>query len=139
MADGLDFQTFCWKVFGRKLWPHQAAVAADPSFIRVLAKARRTGGTELAICEAAYTAFASPGCRVLVLSATQDAARRLTEALGERLGRSRLTRGSVTDAYSTRIRLTNGSEVISLPASQRQVRGLGEGVLLVVAARAGVM
>lgn len=76
------------------------------------------------------TAFSHSGSRVLVLSATQDAARRLTESIGGTLNASKLTRGAVVDDFATRIRL--GSEIISLPASQRQVRGYGAGVLLVI-------
>jgi hypothetical protein len=41
------------------------------------------------------------------------------------------------DDFATRIRLSNGSEIISLPASQRQVRGYGEGVRLVILDEAG--
>lgn len=76
---------------------------------------------------------------MIVLSATQDAARRLTESIGETLNRSRLTRGAVVDAFATRVRLANGSQIISLPASQRQVRGYGAGVRLGVLDEAGFM
>src|SRR5439155_15737246 len=72
-------------------------------------------------------------------SATQDAARRLTESIGARLAANRLTAGAVVDDFATRIRLTNGSEIISLPASQRQVRGYGKRVRLVVLDEAGFM
>ena len=75
----------------------------------------------------------------MILSATQDAARRLTESIGPTLTRSSLTRGAVVDDYATRIRLTNDSEIISLPASQRQVRGYGEGVLLTILDEAAFM
>src|SRR5690242_11425911 len=121
-----DVAAFSRRVLGRKLWPHQIEAATSGAFITAIAAARRTGKTALAETLAIHTAFANPGCRVLIPSATQDAARRLTESIGERLSRSRLTRGSVTDAYSARVKLTNGSEIISLPASQRQVRGYGE-------------
>jgi hypothetical protein len=121
-----DSAAFAHRVLGLDLWPHQIEVIEDRTFIRALAKARRTGGTVTAGVESIHAAFANPGSRVLVLSATQDAARRLTEWIGERLSRSNLTRGAVVDAHATRIRLTNGSEIVSLPASQRQVRGYGE-------------
>jgi hypothetical protein len=76
---------------------------------------------------------------VIVLSATQDAARRLTESIGETLNRSRVARGAVVDDFATRVRLANGSEIISLPASQRLVRGYGAGVRLVILDEAGFM
>jgi transcriptional regulator with XRE-family HTH domain len=48
-----------------------------------------------------------------------------------------LTRGAVVDDWTAKIRLANESQIISLPASQKQVRGLGRGVLLVVLDVAG--
>jgi hypothetical protein len=132
-----DLAQFSRRVLGRDLWPHQLEAARSSAFITVVAKARRTGGTVLAEAMAAHVAFANRGCRVVVLSATQDAARRLTESIGATLNDNRLTRGAVLDAFSTRIRLSNGSEIISLPASQKQVKGYGEGVRLVILDEAG--
>jgi hypothetical protein len=48
-------------------------------------------------------------------------------------------RAAVVDDFATRVRLANGAEIVSLPASARQVRGYGEGVLLVVLDEAGFM
>ena len=81
---------------------------------------------------AIHTAFSHSGSRVLVLSATQDAARRLTESIGGTLNASKLTRGAVVDDFATRIRLANGSEIISLPRI-----GYGAGILLVILYEAG--
>lgn len=132
-------EAFAERVLKRPLWTHQVEAANSDRFVTTIAAARRTGKTVLAETLAMHTAFANRGCRVLVLSATQDAARRVTENIGARLTRSNLTRGAVVDDYATRIRLTNGSEIVSLPASQRQVRGYGEGVLLVILDEAGFM
>ena len=74
-----------------------------------------------------------------MLSATLDSARRLTESIGGTLNGSKLTRGAVVDDFATRVRLANGGEIVSLPASQRQVRGYGAGVLLVILDEAGFM
>jgi hypothetical protein len=134
-----DLAAFSRKVLGRPLWPHQLEAAASERFITTIAAARRTGKTVLAESMAVHTAFANAGSRVLVLSATLDSARRLTESIGGTLNANRLTRGAVVDDFSTRIRLANGSEIISLPASQRQVRGHGAGVLLVILDEAGFM
>lgn len=134
-----DLAAFSERVLHRPLWPHQVEAANSEAFITVIAKARRTGGTVLAETLATWTAFRERNVRVLILSATQDAARRVTESIGATLTRERLTRGAVVDDFATRIRLTNGSEIISLPASQRQVRGYGEGVRLVVLDEAGFM
>jgi hypothetical protein len=132
-------ETFSKRILRRPLWPHQLEAARSRRFITVIAKARRTGGTALAETLAIYTAFSNRACKVLVLSATQDAARRLTESIGATLNRWPETRGAVVDDFATRVRLANGSEIISLPASQRQVRGYGAGVRLVILDEAGFM
>jgi hypothetical protein len=132
-------ETFAERVLRRPLWPHQLEAAHTDRFITCIAAARRTGKSTLAEVLAIHTAFSNAGCRVLILSATQDAARRVTEAIGETLARNPETRGAVIVDHATRIRLGNGSQIISLPASQRQVRGYGERVLLVILDEASFM
>jgi hypothetical protein len=99
-----DLAAFSHRVLGRELWPHQLEAARSSAFITTIAAARRTGKTALAETLAIHTAFANRGCRVLILSATQDAARRLTESIGTTLNASKLTRGAVVDGLVTRIR-----------------------------------
>ena len=135
----MNVATFAVRVLRRPLWPHQLEAAASSKFVTTIAAARRTGKTVLAETLAIHTAFANAGSRVIVLSATLDSARRLTESIGATLLEGKLTRGAVVDDFSRRIRLANGSEIVSLPASQRQVRGYGAGVLLVILDEAGFM
>lgn len=132
-----DVQVFAREVLRRPLWAHQVDVARSPAFITTIAAARRSGKTTLIETLAAWTAFRDRGVRVVVLSATQDAARRVTEGLNAVLAGSRLTSSSVVDDFVMRIRLDNGSEIVSLPASSRQVRGYGRDVRLVVIDEAG--
>ncbi len=135
----MNIDAFAKQVLRQPLWPHQLAAADSEPFITCIAAARRTGKTTAAEVMAMYTAFSNRACKVLVLSATEDAARRVTESIRMTLNANRLTRGAVVDDYATRISLTNGSEIISLPASQRQVRGYGKSVLLVILDEAGFM
>lgn len=132
-----DVATFAERVLGRPLWEHQIEAARSKSFITAVAAARRTGKTVLAETLATWTAFRERNVRVIVLSATQDAARRVTESIGASLALTDITRGAVIDDFATRIRLKNGSEIVSLPASQRQIRGYGAGVKLLVIDEAG--
>jgi hypothetical protein len=104
--------------------------------VTTIAAARRTGKTVLAETLAIHTAFANAGSKVIVLSATLDSARRLTESIGSTLNASKLTRGAVVDDCATRIRLANGSEIVSL-LRKRQARGYGAGVLLTIMDEAG--
>ncbi|HEV3047732.1 MAG TPA: hypothetical protein VGY13_10260 [Solirubrobacteraceae bacterium] len=133
----MNVAKFAEKVLYKPLWPHQRRLVEDTHFYRVVSAGRRSGKTETAQVEGMHTAFSNAGCKVVILSAGQDSARRVTEDIGAELNAHPLTRGAVVDDYATRIRLTNDSEIISLPASQRQVRGLGKGVLLLVMDEAG--
>ena len=136
MADAReDIGVFAEKVLGRRLWPHQLEVAQSNTFICVAAGARRTGKTELAEALSIRTALWHRGCQVVILSATADQARRVTESVAETVNRSQVTRGAVVDDFATRIRFTNGSEIISIPA--HQTRGLGKRVQLVIVDEAG--
>jgi len=130
-------EVFAAEVLRRPLWPHQVEAARSGAFVTTIAAARRTGKTTLIETLAAWTAFRERGVRVVVLSATHDAARRVTEGIGATLAESRIAAGSIVDDFATRIRLDNGSEIVSLPASQRQVRGYGRDVKLVVVDEAG--
>jgi hypothetical protein len=132
-----DVGAFAHRALGRPLWDHQLEAARSEAFVTTIAAARRTGKTTLVETLAAWTCFRERGVRALILSATQDAARRVTESIGATLAAREATRGAVVEDYATRVRLTNGSEIISLPASQRQVRGYGAGVKLLVIDEAG--
>jgi hypothetical protein len=132
-----DFPAFFRHVFRLRVWEHQLAVALCTAFITVVAAARRTGKTSIAEGMAIHTAAAHRRCKVLIISSTQDAARRLTEDILAILNRRKLLRDSIVEGFSTRIKLTNGSEIISLPPSPRQIRGYGKGVRLVIIDEAG--
>jgi Terminase large subunit, T4likevirus-type, N-terminal len=135
----VKIETFAERILRRPLWPHQIEAANSGAFITCVAAARRTGKSALAETLAIWVAFSNAGCRVVVFSATQESARRVTESIGETLARHPETRGAVVDDFATRIRLGNGSQIVSLPASQRQVRGYGERVLLVILDEASFM
>jgi hypothetical protein len=128
---------FADRVLHRPLWPHQEQAASSDTFVTVVAAARRTGKTTLIETLAAWTAFRERDVQAVILSATQDSARRVTENIGQTLAANPMTRGAVVDDLAMRIRLTNGSQIISLPASQRQIRGYGKGVKLLVIDEAG--
>lgn len=130
-----DIGVFAERVLGRRLWPHQLEVAQSDAFICVAAGARRTGKTELAEALAIQTALWRGGCQVVILSATADQARRVTESVAATINGSKVTRGAVVDDFATRIRFTNASEIISIPA--HQTRGLGKRVQLVIVDEAG--
>ena len=76
---------------------------------------------------AEWTALANPGCTVVILSATQEAARRVTEAIGQRLAEkqahSRRRRGRLGDADPARERVAdNQSAGVSAAGARARPR-----------------
>src|SRR5436309_2612820 len=102
-----DIGLFAQRVLRQPLWPHQLEAVASERFITSIAAARRTGKTTLAETMAIHTAMRDRNVKVLILSATQDASRRLTENIAGTLNSHSVTRGAVVDDFATRIRLTN--------------------------------
>lgn len=126
-----DVGAFSRDLLGLTLWPHQIAVANSPKPFRVVVKARQTGGSTLLAAVAVHTAFVRSGSTSLLLSATEDASKRLAAEIRTLLQRSDLLLASVVEENKSRIELTNGSKIISLPASERQIRGYTvDGVLI---------
>lgn len=125
----LDVRTFAKRLVGEALWKHQAAVALSKARTRVMCCGRQSGKSRTLAIIALYTAFTRAGQRVLILSAGEDAARRLLEEIG-RLCASPLMVGSVVDANRSRVTCTNGSTIECVPASEKQVRGASVDLLV---------
>jgi phage FluMu gp28-like protein len=79
---------------------------------------------------ALWTAFCAPERRVLIMSAGDDAAKDLL-AQCVALANSPLLRGAVLDESASRLVLSNGSIIESVPASMRRVRGKVADLLII--------
>ncbi len=97
----------------------------------VIVAPRQSGKSRSLSVLALHRAFATPGLRVLVISAGDEAAKRLLGEVRRVAMGSPLLRGSVIDDLTALVTLTNGSEIRSVPASERQVRGWSVDLLLV--------
>ena len=84
---------------------------------------RQTGKSRSLAVLALHRAFAGAGSRCLLVSAGEDASRRLLAECASVAAGSPLLSGSVVDETAGLLTLTNGSEVRSVPASERQIRG----------------
>jgi hypothetical protein len=125
-----DVQVFAEALVGERLWPHQEAVARSEARIRSVCSGRQAGKSRtVAVC-GLHTAFVAPNRRVLVLSAGEQAARDLLAECA-RLASSPLLAGSVIDESNSEIVLSNGSWIRSVPASERQIRGLSVDLLVI--------
>ena len=95
-----SLEAFAANVMRRPLWPHQVEAAASTAFITSIAKARRTGGSELVKILAAWTCFRERNVKCVILSAGQEASRRLTEELGADLAASKQPHAAVGDRWA---------------------------------------
>jgi Helicase len=70
-------------------------------------------------------------CHVLIVSAGEDSSRRLLGEIRAIVSASPLLRASAVDEQAQLLTLSNGSQIRSVPASERQVRGWTVDLLLV--------
>ncbi len=83
---------------------------------------RQSGKSDALALLAAWHAFSAPSRAVLVVSASEDSARRLLGRVRV-IGGHDLLRGSVVDEQAGKVVLSNGSTIVSVSASERAVRG----------------
>ena len=125
-----DVGVFAEMLVGVPLWPHQLAFARSKARTRAACCGRQSGKSRTLAVIGLHAAFCGPDRLVLVVSATDDAAKRL---LGEvaSLASSPILAGSVVDESKSTLVLSNGSRIVSVPASERQVRGWSADLLVV--------
>lgn len=116
---------------GRPLAAWQAAALELEARTTVVVAPRQSGKSRSLAVLALWRAFRERGHRVLVVSAGEEAARRLLAEVRAIAVGSPLLASSVVDDQAALVTLANGSEVRSVPASERQVRGWTVDTLLV--------
>jgi hypothetical protein len=115
---------------GRRLTSWQAEALALEVRTTVIVAPRQSGKSRSLAVLAVWWAFRRGGQRVLLLSAGEDASRRLLAEVRAIVNGSPLLAGSVLDEQAGLVTLSNGSEIRSVPASERQVRGWTVDLLL---------
>lgn len=126
-----DPEVFASLLVGAPLWEHQLEVVRSPARYRVLCAGRQVGKSRLFAILGLHQAFAVAGSTVLIVSAGETASKRLLEEIGDLAKASPLLEGAVVDDSSKRVVLTNGSQILSVPASQKQIRGWPVDLLIV--------
>jgi tRNA(Met) C34 N-acetyltransferase TmcA len=126
----LDLRAFAEAV-GQPLASWQAASLRLDHRTTVLVAPRQSGKSRSLAATALWWAYGRPGQRVLVVSAGEDASRRLLAQAASIAITSPLLSGSVTDETSGLLILSNQSEIRSVPASERAVRGWSTDLLLI--------
>src|SRR5438876_12303 len=100
-----DVGAFAEHLVGEPLWPHQLAVATSPARIRCLLAGRQSGKSRTLSIVALHTAFSAPDRHALLVSAGENASRRLLEECSWLCAMSPLLAGSVTDETKAEILL----------------------------------
>ncbi|MDP2711621.1 MAG: AAA family ATPase [Solirubrobacteraceae bacterium] len=119
------------ELVGRPLATWQAASLTLERRTTVIVAPRQTGKSRSLAVLALHRAFRTAGIRVLVVSAGEDAAKRLLSEVRAVAADSPLLAGSVVDELASLVTLSNGSEIRSVPASERAVRGWTVDLLIV--------
>lgn len=125
-----DPGAFSAQVLGRELWPHQLAFARSKARYRVVCAGRQVGKSTTLSSVALFEATTRNNVTVLLVSAGEVASRRLLDECTSLALASRTMAGSVLDDSKSVLSLSNGSRIISVPASSRQIRGWPVDVLI---------
>lgn len=99
--------------------------------ITAIVAPRQSGKSRSLAVVALHWAFRTRGQRVLIVSAGEEASRRVLSEIRAIVAASPLLRTSAVDEQAGLLTLVNGSEIRSVPASERQIRGWTVDLLLV--------
>lgn len=115
---------------GHPLTPWQAAAMGLERLFSVIVGPRQVGKSRALAVLAVWWAFRRPGQTVLIVSAGERSSKRLLGQVRRVLDHPLLA-GEVVDESAERVLLGNGSQVVSVPASERAIRGFSVDLLLV--------
>lgn len=126
-----DASVFAERVLGEAMWSYQAEFACSAARYRVVVAGRQVGKSSTLAKIALHAASTQADMLVLVVSAGEDAAKRLLADCVSFANRSALLRGSVVADGKSLLTFTNGSTIRSVPASVRQIRGWPVDLLII--------
>jgi len=126
----LDPGAFAEQLLGAPLWDHQLDLVRSRARYRVVCAGRQVGKSRALAVMALHEAATKRDALVLLVSAGETASRRLLEECAALAGASPLLRGSVMDESKSMLVLSNGSRILSVPASIRQIRGWAVDLLI---------
>jgi hypothetical protein len=130
-VDLLDVGVFAERLLNRPLWDHQLELARSPARYRVCCAGRQVGKSTMLAVIALHRAFTRRNSLILLVSAGETASKRLLDEAASMAQSSPLLGGSVLDAIKSQITLSNGSRIVSVPASERQIRGASVDLLVI--------
>ncbi|MFV9456223.1 terminase large subunit domain-containing protein [Rhodococcus sp. NM-2] len=122
---------FAARLLEEPLWPHQIEFAESPARYRSTASGRQVGKSRLLAVCALHEAYTKRNALVLVVSAGEEASKRLLADCAAMANAAPLLKGSVMSDTTNSIVLSNGSRILSVPASDKQIRGWSVDLLIV--------
>lgn len=130
LSPATDAGAFAARLLGQPLWDHQLELVRSPARYRVVCAGRQVGKSRALAVLALHEAATKRDAMVLLVSAGDTASKRLLEECAALAAASPLLRGSVLDESKSQLTLSNGSRILSVPASQRQIRGWSVDLLI---------
>lgn len=118
-----DPGAFASEVLGQPLWPYQLDFARSEARYRVVCAGRQVGKSTTLATLALFEAATRRNVLVLVVSAGEEAAKRLLADCAALASGSSALASSVLDEGKSVLSFSNGSVIRSVPASGRQIRG----------------
>jgi len=125
-----DLQAFS-KAVGRPLTDWQASALRLEAPITTVVAPRQSGKSRSLAVVALHSAFRRRKQHVLLISSSEATSRRLLRDILDIAAGSDLLAGSLVVEQAGLLTLTNGSQIRSVPASERQIRGWTVDLLLV--------
>jgi phage FluMu gp28-like protein len=126
-----DPAVFADLLIGQPLWPHQEEVVQSTARYRVICAGRRAGKTRVFGTLALHQGMAVAGSKVLIVSANDRSSKRMLADIAGMARAAELLKTSVDDESTSRMVLTNGSEIECVPASMGAVRSAEADLLIV--------
>ena len=131
LSAATDVGVFADRVLGAPLWDHQLAFVRSSAMFRCVVAGRQVGKSRALAAMSLYEATTRAGVLVLVVSAGEEAAKRVLAECSTLASRSDLLRGSIVKDDKNLLAFTNGSAIRSVPASEKQIRGWAVDLLIV--------
>jgi hypothetical protein len=124
-----DFGFFCEQV-GKPRTAFQLEALRLEARHTVIVAPRQCGKSESLSLRALWGAFREPNQLVIVVSASEMAAKRLLATIRD-FCQHPLLKSSIVDETMERLVLSNGSRILSMPASEKSIRGWSVDLLIV--------
>lgn len=127
----LDPVVFADQLIGQPLWDHQIEVVRSAARYRVICAGRRAGKTRVFGVLSLHQAFSVPRSKVLIVSVSETAAKRMFADILEMATSSPYLSTSIDDDTTHAMALSNGSRIECVPSSMKAVRSAEADLLIV--------